>query len=311
MYPYRLALLAEQNFIDSGSDAYVNLENAVTWLNQSWKLTKPAEADYIFMLASSTNSLKTLQTLQQNYPKEKLIVATSMQVELPQIKWQLSFPKKNSFPSVLSIVNLLTRIIETNQSDRFVKIDVPFDPGQYLPAIIKQAEQDRISRLCKLTSAIAIVIYSSQKVFYSKGNFDYLVPLAAANKSNLTVQKISDRELPNLIGSPMHGQGFNEQHEYEFSYKRDLNDLVWFSVLVASQGNPLKSYTANHKISLLEIPDILLMDYFADEYRRLAEILISKPTSPIEASQSIERSLYDVINFCNACTVLGMTEIIR
>lgn len=320
MNNFRLAILAAQTANGEYFALQTNLNQAITWLSNTWQLTKPAEANFIFMPLTSTKSLKTLQTLQNSYPIERIIVATSIQIQLPQIKWLLPFSKTQTCPTVLSLVNLLSRIREHFQNQKPGYLDQVFEPMQYLPGIIEQCKQDGTARLCSLDSAVRIILAPKESAYYFAGHLEQLIPLACALNTVIKVESVSEHELADTTGLLNFGSRFNDHAHLDdvkilpgIGVKRStqgsLSDLLWLSVLIASCGRRLSSYNLNEKIFLLEIPDILLSDYFCVEYNKLSEIFISKPTSVIEASTAAHRSLFDTINFCNACTVLNMTEI--
>jgi hypothetical protein len=159
-----------------------------------------------------------------------------------------------------------------------------------------------------------------EQAYYFAGDLEQIIPFACAEKASIKVAAISEQELADTTALIKSGTRLNNHADLgdeenlpqlgvKQSPKGHLNDLIWLSVLIASRGKPLSSYKPDDKIILLDIPDILLMDYFSVEYKKLSEIFISRSASVIEASATAQRSLFDTINFCNACTVLNMTEI--
>jgi hypothetical protein len=320
MNNFRLAILAAQSSNGEFTSLQNNLAQAITWLGNTWQLTKPVHANFIIMLVTSAKSLKTLQTLQNVYPPGRFIVATSLQIKLPQIKWQLPFPKKQTSPSILSLVNLLSRVREHYLNQSAVDLATAFNSMEHFSGIIEQCRQDQVSRACSKDNGPIVVLLPKKSAYYFAGTLEQLVPIAAANRSSITVKNLSADEYAGSLDAfiettqpqqnhrideavlPAHSelQGLNQGH---------INDLLWLSVLIASRGRPISLFQLTDKISLLEIPDILLGEYFSVEYKKLIEIFISKPASVIEASKIAQRSLFDTINFYNACKVLNMTEI--
>jgi len=321
MNSFRVAILAAPSASEELSALQNNLTQTMTWLGNAWQLSKPVNANFILIPVTSTKSLKALQTLQNSYPIDKIMVATSIQIDLPQIKWLLPFPKTQPCPSVSSLVNLFSSIREYFQNNNPEYLQEIFEPMQYLPGIIEQAKHDGIARrLCTENDSQKLVIVPKESAYYFAGNLEQLVPFAGNEKSSITVTTVTETELADTTGLLNVSSRLKEHAQLDDvkilpqmglnqTTKGHLNDLIWLSVLIASRGRRLSSYQLTDKIILLEIPDILLMDYFSVEYNKLSAIFISKPASVIEASSAAKRSLFDTINFCNACTVLNMTEI--
>lgn len=322
MNDFRLAILAARSATGEYAALENNLSQAIAWMGNFWQLTKPAEANFIFMLISSAKTLKTLQILQGGFPAERIIVATSVAVELPHIKWLLPFPKTQRCPTVLSIVNLLSRIWEHYPDNKPNYVGDVFEPTLYLPGIIEQSKEDGVARICPLDSGVNVVLAPKESAYYFAGDVEQLMAFAGREKTSIKVIDATEQELAECAGLIKFGSRLNDYANFgdadilpqmgvKQSAKGNLSDLIWLSVLVASRGRTLSSYDTDDKVILLDMPDILLMDYFSVEYKKLSEIFISKPATVIEASSAAQRSLFDTINFCNACTVLNMTEIRR
>ena len=319
MSDLRVAVLAAPTANNERNSFTYTLKLAADWLGHPWAIAKPSEANFIFMLVNSIKNLKTLQNLQQNYPPDKLIVASSVGVELPQVRWHLPFSKQLPFPSTLSVVNLFSRIQETLTEISPSQAGGISEPNNHLPGVIEQCSADGIARMCSLGNSPTIVIAPKEKSFYLAETIEAIIPLALAAKKELTIKEIDNTELKKHVDTLNFGTrvsdyatfddvGILPQIGMKSPPKQRLTELVWFSVLVGSRGNPLSSYSLTDKVSLHEIPDVLLKDYYAQEYKRLAENLFAKPTPILEAAQKSGRSLFDTINFCNACAVLRIAD---
>ena len=321
MDEFRLAILAPQTAKGDHIALHTSLTQAVAWLGQAWRLTKPADADFIFMLAASTKSLSTLQTLQRSYPIEKLIVASSIPIDMPQIKWHLAFSKQQNCPTILAIVNLLSRIQEHFLGLKPSGNDSFFEPTQHLAGLIGQCQQDGIARVCTLDNTSKIILNPKESTYYFSGDWEQLIPLALADIKAIKVSEASENELADETESINFGSRLSEYANFgdveilpkmgvRESPKGNLQDLLWFSTLVAARGRTLNAYSASDKMILKTMPDILQLDYFSHEYQNLAALLIAKPISIIDAGTITGHSVFSTINFCNAGMMLKIIETI-
>ena len=271
------------------------------------------------MQVTSAKALKILQALQISYPTEKLIVATSLPIELPGIRWCLLFPKQSACPSVMSIVNLLTRIYEGTQINQNMDQNSFFSPDEFFTGIINTAKKDGKAMACTFKNTPTVILSPKESAYYFAHEFEELFPLVAAPKSLINIKTFGDQQFEEEIKHMQFGARLNAyaQFDDELSLhdiglkavvKHNLDDLVWLSVFAASKGYPFDVYKVDDKIRMLETPSIFARDEFKNEYGTLAEIFLAKPTTIAEAGKIAGRSLFDTINFCNASVSLGNIE---
>lgn len=314
MSDFRLAILGEQKPASHLTALKENLHYALIWLDGIWQLDKPANANYILAQISSDKAAETLQTLLKRFPSNRLIVATSTPFPLSGIKWHLPFDEQLPCPSIISLVNILATIYE--QEYQLSGYPDSYRAFEYLLGIIRFSQDDNIARSCALNDDPAVIISPQENVYYIKVGFEKIIPLLSVKKSEVTVKKLSDNELAKDIDSIEFGSRLNayanlddEVHLLDMGVndivKRPLNELVWFSVLVSSKGNPLQSYNSRAKLFTSENSFEYLNDFFKKEYAPLIHLFSQKPMTIIESTKLSRRSIFDTINFCNACTVLG------
>ena len=229
MDEFRLAILAAQ----TAEGGYIALRNnlslAIDWLGKDWQLTKASNANLIFMLASSAKSLATLQTLQRSYPIDRLIVASCMPVDMPQIKWHLPFSKQQHCPSVLSIVNVLSKFREHIQGINSASSVDFFEPLQHLTGIIEQCQRDGISRSCSLGDNFKIILVPNEASYYFIGEWEQLIPIALADITEIKVTEVSENELPELTESIKFGSRLSEYanfHDTEFLLQMGVKTIA-------------------------------------------------------------------------------------
>jgi hypothetical protein len=319
MNEFRLALLSDQKASSNPAALRTHLDYALTWLSDTWSLTSAVHANYIFMQLTSNKDLKTLQKLQVTFPKERLIIASSLAVKLPDIEWYLPFTKQSPCPSVTSIVNLLATISERSRRHHQTQERGVFSPLACLAGVISQSKQNNHSVVCRYGDLPELILSPKENAFYFTQNFEQLIPIAAAPKDSINTQIVNDKLFDDAVKNLQFGSRINAYASFDDSVdlmemgiqsdaKQDLDELMWFAVLVASRGMPLETYQVNDKMRLLEMPSAILSKRFNNDYDKLAEIFLAKAVSIIEANEISQHSLYDTVNFCNACTSIGQSE---
>jgi len=288
-----------------------NLATAIQCLGNPWRFVEPNQASNLLCVWIETpEDLPKLEAVEKLCPANRLIVLSAIKLQ-SQAHWQWLSTTKNACPSVLNLINILSRVQAFLLPD-FPSNSVPFDPDHYFTGILQTVLADGVARVCSIPEQTAIYLLPKENTVYINGDMEKIIPLALSKSAHITVKNMTDHELlkqvnyvkfssrlsdyANFLGEDLFEAAQTTQYcRYSFA------EAIWFSTLIASQGNLLADATADETLTFPKLPDFinnhysdLLADFFELERMTLAERL----------NANTEKSRYEQINFYNACLLL-------
>jgi len=88
---------------------------------------------------------------------------------------------------------------------------------------------------------------------------------------------------------------------------RPYQSLRWWGTLSASQGRPVADIARAKSVGLKKLPEFKVLTH-RDWQLKLAEALVGKQLPPAQLAEMAGQPLADVIDFLNACSVLGLLK---
>lgn len=308
----QLALLDSAN-TPKGHDLTIReiLATAIRCLGKPWQLVESGGTSNLLCIWIETQAdLARLKSVEKLCPANRLIVLSATELK-SQARWRWIGSSENSYPSVLNLVNLLSRV-QASILPQPTMSTAQFDPCQHFTSILQEALADGIARLCSLPEQPAIYLLPNENTVYINGDIEKLIPFALSTPAQIAVKNMSDQELLEQVNyvkfSSRLGNyaAFLEEDLFEATDTTKYNrycfaESIWFSTLMASQGNLLKGANDHETLFFPKLPDFistrypeLLADFSELETLTLAERLNAKT----------EKSDYEQINFYNACLLL-------
>ena len=314
----RLAILNYAGTTKDYSLIHEVLVKAISLLDGGWVLSEPADTDLMLVWVNAEADIKILQHLDGKYPPENIIVLVSNEYSV-SARWQLSYPKQKNLPSILAVTKLLSRVqAHFSPVSRF-ETRGNFDPNQYFYGLLQKAMADGVARICSYPGCPDVYLLPKENSFYLSGEMEKLIPMMLVDWQDLTVTSVNDQQ---IIEKVSYVQFSARLSQYMFleedsifqtlnvnKYKRySLNELVWFCILIVSRGRLLPNMQATDVVLLKQMPEYLRLDYYAREYKPLANCFCGDALSLYEASAITQFSLYEIIGFINACKALELVE---
>lgn len=291
---------------------------AIRCLNSDWSLTDNAQANLLLVWINSEKDVQAFKILQEKYTDKRLIVWASN--ELPvQTSWYLPYPKRNTVPTVLGIANLFSRVQahflpaeNTPKPDAFV-------PEQCLLAIVLQALADGKARICLYDDCPPLYLLPNEQAFYLDGSLEQLIPMVLADRQAIRATEASDHDVLKTVS---YVQFSSRLSQYMFleedsvfqdikvkKYKRyAINELLWFSALLASRGRLPHGIGADETVLLKHLPEYLRLEYYGKDYKPLADRLVGNAVNLTEMPDGTPCSWFEACAFYNACAALSLLE---
>ncbi|MCK4492774.1 MAG: hypothetical protein KAU26_01860, partial [Methylococcales bacterium] len=233
----------------------------------------------ITKLPARSELIVLLNQLAVELEQKKPLVTTTL-LETAQIPSKLS--EKND------VIEDLTPIISPNEhiESRF------FFPNYYFLGILLESIASGRRYDCKSPCGAHLYVCSNQKKYFFSANKTNLNELLLRSADDFMVTELSQMDFEQITKS---------------MESKKLNDLLWSAAVAGSQGRLMKGHGLNDVIHLKHWPDIAHIKT-ANHYLIIAAFM-SRNTVDIETiANQTEQTLEDVIDFHNACDVLGLIE---
>ncbi|MFZ2724997.1 MAG: hypothetical protein WAX77_01965 [Methylococcaceae bacterium] len=189
-----------------------------------------------------------------------------------------------------------------------------FKPENYLLGLLEKGNIDKQSRCCVLAGQAPLFLVPTEGKYYTEANSSDLLKLCATPLSAMNISVVdnnADKEEMVQVGRSRVRQ--KKQSVLPAVLGRPLAELHYQTALHASKGRLLLGYKANTQVKLKQWPDkSLLKDAMLNKEERyfftLALFMTDKKASLEEIATATQVPLAKVIDFHNACAVIGLIE---
>ena len=189
--------------------------------------------------------------------------------------------KNDVIEDLAPIVSLNTRV-----ESRF------FFPTHYFLGILLESIASGRCYECKSACGSLLYVSSHQK--------KYFFSTKKTNLNELLLRSVDDFTVTEL--SPMDFEQTTKSME-----PKKLNELLWSATVVGSQGRLMKGHGLDDVIHLKHWPDIAHIKA-TNHYLIIAAFMSRNTVDMKTIANQTEQTLADVIDFHNACDVLGLIE---
>lgn len=189
------------------------------------------------------------------------------------------------------------------------------DPANYLLGLLEKPESDQKIRRCVVAGQAPLFLVPDEGKYYTEADFEGVAKLCATPLAEQMVE-IVERD-----GSG--GEEVVQVGRMKIRRKKEpllpdvpghpLSDLLFHAALYASQGRLLPGYNLNTPVRLKSWPDKALLKEAAsvkDEryFFSLIAFMVTNSVSLTEIAKATNLPLEKVIDFHNACAVVGLLE---
>jgi hypothetical protein len=189
-----------------------------------------------------------------------------------------------------------------------------FDPGNYLLGLIQTADADRQMRRCELAGNGHLFLAPVEGKFYSDADSSGIAKLCSTPLSELQVSIVdnsnSEEEFVQIGRTRVRRK---KEATLPKLPEHPLSGLRFRAALYASRGRLLSGYDIDLPVRLKNWPDKILLKEAATikEERHiftLAAFMTAKSGNLPSIADATHLSLAQVIDFHNACAVMGLLE---
>lgn len=264
-------------------------------LNTAWALltesTKPPQRSLLILLL---NKLVVALNQMTKVVEQEVIAIETVDKNLSS--------KENS-PKELSVNNpvAMIEVLDKKSIDKVVppkKIplkdkqvnDKYFLPEHYFLGIVQKSIQTGKIYHCKTQCNINIYLFPQQNCYFCSLSITHLSPLFLSFVDEIEIKEISETTLFEAV---------------ENKESKDINDLLWYSTTIASQGRLMKNRHRNDVVHLKYWPDISYINA-SESYLVIATFMLYNRIDIKRIAGYTEQKMEDVIDFYNACHSLGI-----
>ncbi|MDQ7091956.1 MAG: hypothetical protein Q9M50_15205 [Methylococcales bacterium] len=167
-----------------------------------------------------------------------------------------------------------------------------FVPKDYFLGIIQKCIQTGEIYHCQTTCNIDIFLYPQQKSYFCQLKISELTRLFLMSPEDIDVKIISET----ILNQSVKKIG-----------RMPLNDLLWYSTIIPSQGRLMENHKNNNIVNLKFWPDISYITT-SKNYLAITSFMNRNAVDLNKIADHTEKKLTDVINFHNACDMLGLID---
>ncbi len=275
-------------------------------LNHEWNIVDAKNAGVIFLNGEGKITQDRLKEIQLSYPHAILVAYHDALVHL-NLHWSL-LTSSTRPPKISLLVELLNNIdaepeeniSDTNerqaiepQSSMLSKNDnAIFQAEDYFLGIVQQSINTGKNYYCMGINDTVVYISPKDSNYYCALAITDLEPLFFMAAKDIVVKKITAKKL---------------KQETESLQEKPLNDLLWYSTIIASQGRLMKNRQNNDVVHLKYWPDISQISG-KEHYLTIAAFMNNNAVNMSTIAKHTGQKLSDVIDFHNACHVLGLID---
>jgi hypothetical protein len=190
-----------------------------------------------------------------------------------------------------------------------------FEPAHYLLGLLDKANADKQSRSCALTGSKPLIIVPNENKYYTELDLLGIAKLCSTLLAGMEVSIVDhnqDKEEVVQIGRTRVRRKVASALPLLPSHP--LADLLFRAALYASQGRLLYGYDLDTPVRLHDWPSKTLLresaTVMAERYIfPLTAFMTANPAMSLpDIAKATQQSLAKVIDFHNACAVLGLLE---
>ncbi|MDQ7090072.1 MAG: hypothetical protein Q9M50_05435 [Methylococcales bacterium] len=165
-----------------------------------------------------------------------------------------------------------------------------FIPGRYFLGILqKSIKMGNIYR-CSIKGKPALYLLPEQDCYFCSAGIEGLTSLFLTPPKDIEIKLLSGEALKKQIGGLK---------------TKDLNDLLWYATITASQGRLMAHYYLEDNVYLHSWPDISMVSANRS-YLIIASFMNKHTVSLVRIAEETQQKLSDVIDFHNGCYSLGL-----
>ena len=287
-------------------------------LNQNWDIVTEDLAQVIFVHSKKSMSQIQWNELQLAYP-QAILVAYSLNLINLQTPWKL-LTEDTALTNRTELITLLNKItqykpknIELNSkvikakespviknipekrviSPQKIPNDNLFLPDNYFLTIVRMSIKTGYIYRCRFKNNTMLYLLPQQNCYFCSTEMIDLKKLFLMPPKEIKIKRMLDIEL---------------EQQIEGLKTKALNDLLWHATITASQGRFITNYQPDDPVHLKSWPDISLISE-NKSYLKIAAFMSQNTINIIEISKQTQQKLSDVIDFYNACYILGLVSI--
>ncbi len=306
----KLKTLAFLNFSDKQQQDFLSiLILSEQGLDDNWSIVKKKQATIIFVQSDTNLTPVQWKEIEQTYPQAKLVAYSENLINL-EIQWTL-LTKKSKPPLRSSLIALLNKIgkiklelkLESDgliyqDSEESIKIQENktkinlFFPERYLLGVIQKSLDLKKIYHCKISNKISLFLLPQQNCYFCDVEITDLKPIFLMPPKEINITVLKEKEL--------------KKHVKNLKTKA-LNDLLWHSTIAVSQGRFMKNHNHEDRVRLKYWPDISQIST-NKSYLTIANFMSNNTENVIKIAQQTQQQLSDVVDFYNACNILGLID---
>ncbi|MDQ7089338.1 MAG: hypothetical protein Q9M50_01650 [Methylococcales bacterium] len=294
-------------------DFYSILILSTQGLDEEWEIVDKTLATVIFVHYDETITQSQWEEIEAAYPMAKL-VAYSENLAHIETQWTL-LTKTNKPPLRSELIRLLNQIgaenlnvnVKVNEKlsvkvsekpsivEETAKISSksPFFLSEhYFLSIVQNSLQSGNTYRCKFQDNISLYLLPKQNCYFCSAEIVDLYALFLTHPDKIEITMMSEKELKQQV------KGLKT---------KALNDLLWHSTVTVSKGRFMKSHDPEQNVRLKYWPDISQVSS-NKSYLPIASFMSNNIANVIKISQHTGQKLSDVLDFHNACNVLGLVD---
>jgi hypothetical protein len=276
-------------------------------LKDHWQIVKKAMAQVIFIRHDNVINQSEWQEIQSTYPQAQLVAYSENLVNI-KTQWKL-LTKDNKPPRRLFLINLLNSIkiermiVKVKEKPIIIEKTVCIEQKTtsrpdlfliehyFLSIIQKSLELGHIYH-CRFENNIDIFLLPQQNCYFCDTAIKDLSSLFLTHPNNIVLIKLDEKELKKQV------KGLKT---------KALNDLLWHSAISVSQGRFMKNHSPEQLVFLKYWPDISQISPHKS-YLKIAPFMSKNKENVVNISEKTQQKLSDVLDFHNACNILGLVD---
>jgi len=281
-------------------------------LNQDWDIVTKDLAQVIFVHSKKPISQTQWDKLQLIYPQAILVAYSTNLINL-QTPWKL-LTEETALTKRAKLITLLNKITEDiEHQPSKIEVSSPslikqnpekkkdkepqktitnnlFLPENYFLSIVQMSITTGYIYQCQFKNNTVIYLLPQQSCYFCSTEMVDLKELFLMSPKEIRVKKMLDIELKQQI---------------EGLKTKALNNLLWYATITASQGRFMTNHQPDDSVYLKSWPDISLVSE-NKSYLEFTVFMSHNTANVIEIAEKSQQKLSDVIDFYNACNVLGL-----
>jgi hypothetical protein len=281
----------------------VILSLAARALQKKWQIVEESQADFFLLSAEAAKNVDTNDAL-KSLPANHCLFCTREKHGLTD---HSLYVDEKHLPSLSLLVTLFNRVSSNDYAgtegntpevmpqapvlEEKQPVSEHFDVQQGLLGYLLTTEHELLSiSLPHNPDYPPLYIDAEKSVYCSQNSLEQLEPYLSAE---LKIKSCSKAEIENCVNS-----GNLKPHP--------LKNLIWYIVIQTSAGRVIKDHQHTDIVTLKGWPDLKLFRCL--DYAKVATFMKNNAATLDIVSEYTKRPIADVIDFHNACYLMGLVE---